>query len=186
MHRETISFAGTSKLDGNRLSGIVHTYGTVTQRDGQAISFAPGAFTKALSSANADVVALWNHNSDMPLGRMSSGTLTLSDSEEGLHFSLDLPDVSYAEDLKVLVDRGDVNGMSFAMQGGKSQMKKLPNGLMTKQYTEVGDLVDISPVSLPAFTGTSLNRFAQSYENESIKSQLIRARQRVRMETNDN
>lgn len=179
MERFSIKF-DSSKLDGNRLTGTAHVYGTTTVRNGEQWKFAPGAFSKVLNNPTTDVAAFWNHNTDMPLGRQSAGTLTLSDDEDGLGFSIDLPDTTYANDLKVSIDRGDVNGMSFAMMPGKSTLSKSSNGMPVRTFTEVSELIEVSPVSLPAFAGTSLNRFSNSYVNESINSQITRAKHRVR------
>ena len=122
----------------------------------------------------------------MPLGRQSNNTLQLQETETGLDFSVDLPDTSYANDLKVLIDRGDVNGMSFTADIGRGTVTKGPNGQTLRTFTEVRDLQDISPVTVPAFSlGTSVSRFSRTFDNESIKSQLIRAETRVRRQ-NDN
>jgi uncharacterized protein len=48
----------------------------------------PGAFDKILNRqrAKADVVALFNHDSNMVLGRTASGTLELSSDDKGLKY----------------------------------------------------------------------------------------------------
>src|SRR6267378_1642306 len=115
MDNLTFSFAAKTSSDGNRLMGTVHTYGTVTRKYGEPMKFAPGAFTKVLRNPNTDVVAVWHHKEFMPLARQSAGTLVLEDSNEGLHFALTIPDVSYANDIRMLVDSGLINGMSFSV-----------------------------------------------------------------------
>ena len=177
--RFSVAFTG-SKLEGNRLSGLVHAFGTTTRRNGEVWAFAPGSFSKILKSPVSDTVAAWNHNLDMPLGRQSNNTLQLEETEAGLQFSCDLPDTTYANDLKVLIDRGDVNGMSFTADIGKGTVSKGPNGEIRRTFTDVRDLQDISPVTVPAFTGTVLNKFSHGFKDESIKSQTTRARARAR------
>src|SRR5208282_1875589 len=50
---------------------------------------APGAFTNALAS-NPDIRCLYNHDANRVLGRTTSGTLTLSQDENGLKFRCQL------------------------------------------------------------------------------------------------
>jgi len=72
----------------------------------------PGAFDEVISG-NADVVALFNHDLNRPLGRTSAGTLTLSNDARGLRYSIDPPDTQYARDLVAGIQRGDIRGSSF-------------------------------------------------------------------------
>jgi HK97 family phage prohead protease len=77
---------------------------------------APGAFEKVLSS-NPDTRALVNHNPDLILGRTTAGTLRLSEDAHGLRVEMDLPDgITYADDLKISMERGDISQMSFSFR----------------------------------------------------------------------
>lgn len=71
----------------------------------------PGAFTKTLQEG--DCRALWAHNTQYVLGRKSAGTLSLEDREDGLHFDITVPPISWAEDLVETIRRGDAPGVSF-------------------------------------------------------------------------
>ena len=73
--------------------------------------FAPGAFDSSL--AKADVIATWNHNPHYLLGRTGSGTLRLTSEKDGLYVECDRISTTYADDLQKLIDRGDIDGMSF-------------------------------------------------------------------------
>src|SRR5262249_31979044 len=74
---------------------------------------APGAFDRALKDQD-DVRALFNHNADYVLGRTASGTLRMTEDDKGLRYEADLPDTTVARDLAAMVERGDINGSSFA------------------------------------------------------------------------
>jgi uncharacterized protein len=81
---------------------------------------ARGAFADAISKASADVHALFNHDPNLVLGRMKSGTLRLAEDDKGLTVEIDPPDTQDARDLLASIKRGDIDQMSFAftMRGG--------------------------------------------------------------------
>lgn len=171
----------SARIEGNTLNGMAHMFGNRAMLAGkQYEQFAPGAFDKALNSPMTDVRAFYNHNQSMLLGRQSAGTLRLESTDEGLAFSVDLPDTTYANDLRELVKRGDVTGASFAFIPGEVRLSRAPDGLQVRTHTSVKELIDISPVPLPAFTGTSVQ--LRSLTQESVGSQLVRARARVHKE----
>jgi len=83
---------------------------------------APGAFRGSLQSRN-DVKLLWNHDSNIVLGSLRSGTLRMQEDGEGLRISADLPPTVDGERARVAIQRGDVTAFSFGFtvpQGGDS------------------------------------------------------------------
>lgn len=73
---------------------------------------APGAFTRTLKSRN-DVRMYVNHDDRMVLASTRAKTLRLEDRAEGLWAEADLPNVSYAHDLRELIAANVVRTMSF-------------------------------------------------------------------------
>ena len=73
---------------------------------------APDAATRSLKSRN-DVRMYVNHDDRMVLGSTRAKTLRLDNRADGLYVEGDLPDTSYGNDLRVLLERGDVYSMSF-------------------------------------------------------------------------
>ena len=73
---------------------------------------APGATTRSLKSRN-EVKAFVNHDTNLVIGSTRAGTLRMTEDSKGLLAQIDLPDTSYARDLSVSIQRGDVSGMSF-------------------------------------------------------------------------
>lgn len=72
----------------------------------------PGAFAKSLRSRNAIRMFL-NHNSDIVLASTRAKTLRLIEDDKGLLVDADLPNTTAGRDLSVLLQRGDVDSMSF-------------------------------------------------------------------------
>lgn len=73
--------------------------------------FLAGAFDSSL--AKSDVIATWNHNPQLLLGRTGAGTLRLTNERDGLYVECDRIGTTYADDLQKLIDRGDIDKMSF-------------------------------------------------------------------------
>lgn len=111
----------------------------------------PAAFTKTVREA--DVVALWNHDDNALLGRVTSGTLRLSIDEHGLRYDVDLPDTSAGRDLLALLKRKDVRGSSFGFRTIRDKWDQDEDGLITRTLLEVA-LIDVSPVARPAYPDT--------------------------------
>jgi HK97 family phage prohead protease len=124
----------------------------------------PGAFDKILRKRSNDVVALFNHDSNIVLGRSSSGTLELSSDDKGLRYVV-TPPVSRADVLE-LIQRRDVRGSSFAFTVDKSGEGFRPgdDGKAVRQIREVSGLYDVGPVLVPAYPSTSASVAMRSYE----------------------
>ncbi len=117
---------------------------------------APGAFTRSLESG-ADVRCLFEHDTSKVLGRRSAGTLRLSEDATGLRIECDLPEgVTYAQDLAILLKRGDVNQMSFGFtvdQGGDEWLPPGEDKLRRRVLRSVR-IMETSVVTFPAYTET--------------------------------
>lgn len=115
-------FEVRSNNDGSRtVSGYFATFDTLSSDlGGFREKIAKGAFANSLKNY-PDVRCLYNHNDDLLLGRVSSGTLSVSEDEQGLRFSVTLPHVSYASDLIALMERGDVSACSFGFSVDDSE-----------------------------------------------------------------
>ena len=126
----------------------------------------PGAFDKILSRqrGKGDVVALFNHDSNIVLGRSSSGTLELSSDDKGLKYVV-TPPVSRADVLE-LIQRRDVRGSSFAftVDAKNESFRTGDDGKAIRQIREVSGLFDVGPVLNPAYVQTSAGVALRSYE----------------------
>jgi HK97 family phage prohead protease len=146
MNMERRAFAAELRAKGRRLEGIVALFNSEAKINDFTEVIRAGAFRNSLSK---DVVALVDHDATRVLARTKSKTLRLAEDGNGLKFSLDLPDTSYAHDVLELVTRGDAGGMSFGFvpidekwDGDKRELRSV-------------DLKEISVVSAwPAYDGT--------------------------------
>lgn len=169
-----------TSLKGRHLEGHASVFGQVADIGPHYEQIGPNAFRSALSSPDADVRALFNHDPNLLLARQSSGTLKLGVDSEGLLFRLELPNTTAGNDVLELAERGDLNGASFAFVPGTVE-RSMFNGKRMLTHTEVRMLIDVSPVTFPAYTEASVTlRSRGLYDlTESKRSQLIRARARL-------
>jgi HK97 family phage prohead protease len=135
--------------------------------EGMVERVAPTAFNRALKEKH-DVRGLFNHDSNQVLGRSTAGTLKLSVDERGLKYEIDLPDTQLGKDLAVSIERGDINGSSFAFYVTGRTIEETDN-LTIRTITDV-TLQDVGPVTFPAYTGTTTN--VRSVDKDSIEIEL--------------
>lgn len=172
MDRFITLLSRAESLTEGTLSGYAAVYNQPTTRQKDyagSETIARSAFDGLL---DGDVAALVNHDPHQLLGRTASGTLRLSSDEHGLRFELDLPDTALGRDTRTLVQRGDIRGMSFTAAVGTVQRTK--SGVV---HTAFKRLVDVSPVTFPAYEGTSL--VVRHAGPEWVREQLALARARV-------
>jgi HK97 family phage prohead protease len=134
----------------------------------------PGFFDEVLGN---DVRALWNHDANYVLGRISASTLELKQDDNGLYQVTYPPVVEplaarWAQDAMVSVKRGDVKEMSFAFTV-KSRWRGDPadgdewirRDGKTYRFLKKGgcrELFDVSPVTYPAYSQTSVSASTRS------------------------
>lgn len=168
-----------SQLDGNTLRGHASVFGQIAKLPGHWEQVAPTAFDSVLDRTDTDARALINHDPAMLLGRQSAGTLRLKVDGDGLAFEVDLPDTTYARDLRELVSRGDLTGASFGFIPGDDEWSTAPDGAQLRTHTSVRDLIDVSPVTFPAYDGAGVSLRHYDFARPSGRSQMVRARARL-------
>lgn len=134
------------------LVGIAAAYGVwSSDLGGYRETIAPGAFARCLRERR-DVKCLFNHDANHVLGRVKNGTLTLTDTPQGLAFRCQLnPADPSAVALHARVKRGDIDECSFAFTVSKNGERWAEtNGKMTRTLLDV-DLYDVSAVCYPAY-----------------------------------
>jgi hypothetical protein len=115
----------------------------------------PHAFDNCLAQG-ADIRALVNHNPEKILGRTGAGTVKVVADDRGLQFTVqDLPNTTYANDLKESMKRGDIKECSFAFTIAKNgENWRRENDTVIREITDVDNVYDVSPVTFPAYVNT--------------------------------
>lgn len=129
----------------------------------------PGAFAPALAG-EPDIRALFNHDTSMVLGRTTSNTLTIGEDDQGLRFSVDIPDVSYARDLHTSVSRGDISGASFAFRVGPDDYDLSFEGdEIIRRIRRIPVVYEVSVVTNPAYPETEVSARSLKSLDDRIK-----------------
>jgi len=112
---------------------------------------AAGAFRETIRVD--DIRMLINHDPNLVLARNTAGTLWLAEDDVGLFVRAELAPTSYARDLAVLLERGDVSQMSFGFTVIEDRWDVLDDGTERRTLLQVR-LWDVSPVTFPAYPTT--------------------------------
>jgi HK97 family phage prohead protease len=104
-----------------------------------------------------DVRGLFNHDTNLLLGRTKSGTLKLRVDTVGLRYSIpQLPESPNGRNVRESLRRGDVSGSSigFTINPNGERWTKQADGTYVVEILSVR-LFDVSPVTFPAYEGTT-------------------------------
>lgn len=159
----------------NSLSVVL--YGMFRER------IAQGAFASSLGD---DIRALWNHNTDFPLGRTKNNTLRLAEDDAGLKVAIEPPATQLARDFLTSIERGDVDQMSFAFNALDETWDEMEDGTIVRTLLKVR-LFEVSPVTFPAYPATSVgvrSGLGTDYI-PTIPDRLLRARQTKQQGTDE-
>ena len=119
--REKPDGTGGTKLHFNGYASVTEQGYTINDWIGDYTEIVrQGAFKTTLSQ-DPDVAFLLNH-SGMTMARTRSGSLRLSEDDTGLHTDADLdPRRSDINDLRIAIENGDIDEMSFAFRVTRQQ-----------------------------------------------------------------
>jgi HK97 family phage prohead protease len=129
-------------------------------------TIAPGAFDRTLKSKN-DIRAYINHDERLILGSTRAKTLRLDNRSDGLYSEIDLPDTTYARDLSVSIQRGDVRTMSFGFSTVKDEWRDANNRtLLEVRLHEVSAVSGVAAYSSTTASVRNLSVIAKRTETD--------------------
>lgn len=141
--------------DKRAIGGYAAVFNRLSQNLGGFVEqVAPTFFNKSRGDGWPDVLARYNHDDNMLLGTTGGGTLRLQLDDTGLLYEADPPQAR--QDVVELVERGDVRKSSFAFRLFKDgdEWTMSDQGYPLRTLIS-GQLVDVAPVNMPAYSDTS-------------------------------
>ena len=133
-----------------------------------------------------DVRFLVNHNTDMiPLARSrnnnenSTMQLSVDDDGMGIRVDLDTENNADARSLYSAVSRGDISGMSFMFTVDRDSWDDADTEHPTRHIRSIRQVMEVSAVTFPAYSQTSIQARGLSDALDSAKDSLDSERARL-------
>lgn len=158
LERRTLTTEFESRATGEQsyaIEGYAYRFGSVSSNlGGFREVIREGAGAKRIGVD--DIRALVNHDPNLILARSASGTLKLAEDSTGLayEFEVDMRQ-TYAADLVYAMQRGDVTQSSFAFRVIDDNWTEGEDGIPLRTVNEFSRLIDVSPVTYPAYSDAS-------------------------------
>ena len=134
-----------------------------------------------------DVRFLINHNVDMiPLARSRNNTpnstmqMSVDENGMGIRVDLDTENNAEAKSLYSAVGRGDISGMSFMFTVDKDSWEDIDTDHPTRRIQSIRRVMEVSAVTFPAYSQTSIQTRGLSDALDSAKESLESERSRLK------
>lgn len=156
--------------EGKTDENVIEGYAAVFDKDSEDFGgwherIATGAFDDVL---NDDVVALFNHDMNLVLGRNKVNT-TLTQDKKGLKYRTVLPDTTLAKDVRQLIKDKIIHQSSFAFTVKEQTWEHNDKKPSVRTITKVKRLYDVSPVTSPAYKDSTVG--ARAFEAHKPKEE---------------
>ncbi|MGN7714657.1 HK97 family phage prohead protease [Agrobacterium radiobacter] len=172
-----------TRADGEKMTvaGYAAVFGQETDIAEEFIEvIEPGAFKRSINGE--DVLALYQHNPCCILGRKSAGTLRLKEDNKGLAVEIDLPNTTNGRDVRELIHRGDISGMSFGFYVPDTLSEKWDFSVEPPRRRILNvELYEVSIVANPAYSGTSVALRSRDNARAASEIRSILPASRLRM-----
>lgn len=148
------------------VSGYAAVFDDITDIGYFKERIARGAFEGVMQD---DVRLLINHTG-VPLARTTNGTLDLEVDDTGLRYTARLADTTEGRDLYKLIKRGDISQSSFAFTIADEDWDRKAN---LRTITRMGQLLDVSPVTYPAYPTTTVAARAKAADTTDPGDEVV-------------
>jgi len=172
---------------------VITGYAIVFNRDSNDLGgFVERIEPEAMASADiSDVVALYNHDANIVLGR-TPDTLTLSTDAHGVRYEITPPNTTGAKDVMENIKLRNIRGSSFAFTTKADRWTKpaKKSDPYIRTITAFDRIFDVSPVTYPAYndTDTQIAKRELGMERDRIEREetdiLEREKQKAQAEIN--
>jgi len=155
--------------DGMTFTGYAAVFNSPSEPLPFIERIAPGAFKRSLKARN-DIKLLWNHDTGSVLGSTRAGTLKLEEDNYGLRVTAVLPPTTLGNDVKTLVQRGDVSAMSFGFSVPANGDTWNAEG--TERTLKSVRIHEVSIVAFPAYSQTAGTASVRSFDGVAKRAEV--------------
>jgi len=155
--------------DGMTFTGYAAVFNSPSEPLPFIERIAPGAFKRSLRARN-DIKLLWNHDTGSVLGSTRAGTLKLEEDSHGLRVTAVLPETTLGKDVRTLVQRGDVNAMSFGFSVPANGDTWNTDG--TERTLRSVRIHEVSIVAFPAYSQTAGTASVRSFDAVATRAEV--------------
>jgi len=175
---EVRSLAPTGDAESRQIAGYAAVFDVYADMGWYLEAIDPNAFS---ASKKNECACLHNHVDHLVLGRAKNNTLELRTDSHGLYYISSVPNTTAGNDLLELIRGGYVYQSSFGFTVKRQIWEEVDKGTLAgivdaavldrlayggkveiRRIMEVGELFDVSPVTFPAYTDTTV---AQAYRS---------------------
>lgn len=162
-----------AEVKGRTVRGYAAVYDTpwndwLIEQMGYVEKVAHGAFRKALTRSD-NVPLLWQHDRNSMLATTRNQTLRLKDDARGLYFEADLPNTQLGNDLREMIARGDVRGMSYGIAALPTDSRIERTQPPTRIVSNAQRLLDVTLTYEPAYESSTVELRTQGFAAISLQ-----------------
>jgi len=183
--RYTPGLVEVRRVEGkaSRISGYAAVFDKPSRNLGGFVEVVTRSFfDEPRANGWPDVLCRYNHDDNYLLGTTPQ-TLTLDIDSVGLRYDVEPPQAR--ADVMELVDRGDVKKSSFAFRKIEDDWTTSEQGYPLRKLV-IGELVDVAPVNLPAYTETSAKMRSLEFALRSLADKVDADIEEVRAAADEN
>lgn len=144
----------TQDDESGRIEGISTLFGVESPNYGGIIEITHKGFFDGVTTK--DVVAMWEHDSAMPLAAVRNGTLSLDIDDVAVKYGFEATETSYSKDLLINVRSRLVDQSSFGFYVKSQEWEERDDGTLVRHLIKAEKWIDVSPVTHAYYPDTSV------------------------------
>lgn len=158
--RATKLHVRADEQDTHQIEGTAIVYNEPSQDMGFVEYIMPGALEGVDLS---QLLLLYSHDYQNVLASIPSGSLAITDDDNGLHFTAELPNTTLGNDVAELIATNRVSGMSFGFKiaDGGDTWSQGGDGTTIHTVTQIQSMSEISITPIPAYQETQVSTQVQ-------------------------
>ncbi len=158
--RATKLHVRSDEQDTHQIEGTAIVYNEPSQDMGFVEYIMPGA----LEGVDlGQLLLLYSHDYQNVLASIPSGSLAITDDDNGLHFTAELPNTTLGNDVAELIATNRVSGMSFGFKiaDGGDTWSQGGDSITIHTVTQIESMSEISITPIPAYQETQVSTQVQ-------------------------